>query len=109
MHLPADVNRGSRRIRSFRIVFVIWLIIMLGFFVLANFAGLVRAQGVQPFRHVGFPLTFLTWKWQDVEEFNMKALAIDIAIAALVSIIVAAACAHVRTRGAKSQAGRDVV
>jgi hypothetical protein len=90
-------------VRRLPVAFLVWLIVMLCFFMAANLAGLVKSRGVQPFRDIGFPLTFATWKWQELQEIDTKALMLDTVIAIVVSLAVAAVCARFRSRGAEQK------
>jgi hypothetical protein len=68
------------------------------FFLLANFAGAVRPNGLKPFRSTGFPFTVAAWGIGVEEFFDTVAVALNAFVAITVSGLVALVCAWARSR-----------
>ena len=83
-----------------------WLAVLMAFFVLANVAGVVRPQGLLPFRSAGFPFTVAEWGMGVEEFFDWSALTANVAVAVYVSGVVACGCAWARSRVAAVPAPR---
>jgi hypothetical protein len=61
-------------------------------------------MGLKPFHFVGFPLTVAAWGFGVEESFRWPALAVNVAVAVVVSGLVGWLCAWARCRSAASRA-----
>lgn len=78
--------------------FLVWFVVLLGFFTVANLSGWVRPMGLKPFQLVGFPYTVYAWGFGIKDSFSWSAVAWNAAIAVTVSAVLALGCAWARSR-----------
>ena len=75
--------------RSINRTFALWFSIMMGFFVLANLAGMIKPMGLKPFRQTGFPFVVAAWGIGIEEFFDWWRLFLNLIIALAVSTSIA--------------------
>jgi hypothetical protein len=86
------------KMSQFRRVFFGWFTVLLVFFLLANFAGLVRPRELKLPRSMGFPLIIAVWGKGVEPFFDWSALFLNVALAVLIAGLVGCLCAWVRCR-----------
>ncbi len=95
------LRRIPRRIRQ---VFFRWFCILLLFFFLANFLGVVRPSGLKPGRWMGFPFIIASWGWSDDTYFSGISLVCNALIALVASFLLACLIAYLRIKSKKANA-----
>jgi hypothetical protein len=78
--------------------FVVWLIIVLSFFLLANLTGAIKWVGDRPFRFTGFPFTFMQWGTRVEDFFDWQLLLLNSTVAVVIAGPLAWLCAWDRCR-----------
>jgi hypothetical protein len=104
-----DGRIREHEMRPFRRTFAGWCVALALFFIAANLAGTVKFVGAKPYRTTGFPFTVAAWGVGVQEFFDWSALALNMAVAAVVSPLVALLCAASRAWLLKSAATRPSV
>jgi hypothetical protein len=92
----------------FRKVFILWVMVFLSFFALANLAGVIRPMGLKPFRFTGFPFTFMAWGRGVEAFFDWELLLLNCLIGCTGSVLLAGALAWIRCRRVPERKGIEV-